>query len=354
MSWLWPDIHDQRQALRATRPAFWASLLQSIPLVLGSAVDIVQGVAFVAIAIGIRAKRPGAAVAGIACICVYTIPVAFNVFLAPYLLLPLGIVFSIFVLIGALYLRAVRGLLLYHHLQTTPDGESLRVATPWLAIPVAFLMTSPILFSSYVETSGHMENTLLRGDRLVLESISGWLRLRPGRGDLVAFRVPTDVSHLSVGRVIGTPNDRVRMIDKKVWINGQEVSEPYAVHNPDSIDTYRDNLPPPAVPRDPPGDPDGRIDLPENSLGWVISDFGDYVSNGELVVPDGSYFVLGDNRDASWDSRFEGFVAQDQIRGTPLFVYWSREYDEDSAELGPIRWSRIGTRTRDHSLESSN
>lgn len=329
MSWLWPDIPDRTAALRVAKPAFWVSVGSAVLFALGS--GLIPGVGFLAIGLGTWRRKTGAVFAGLTCFCGFLIAMFLLVLSEPRAVFVLTIPFCFYTAVAVAYLRGLRGLQRFHEMESPSVAKSQAIFTPWLAIPlVIVLFQFPILTSTYFETSGQMGTTLLPGDRLVLERVTGWLRHSPSRGDLVAFRVWTDVSHIVIGRVVGLPNDRVRMVDKTLWINGQEVIEPYTVHDPDSVDTYRDNLPP-------------QISSEDDEWRWDRSGLERHVSNGELVVPAGRYFVLGDSRDYAWDSRYEGFVTQDQIKGSPLFIYWSSEYD-DFEGFGPIRWDRVAKR----------
>jgi signal peptidase I len=137
------------------------------------------------------------------------------------------------------------------------------------------------------------------------------------RGDIIVFRYPLDLSQTYVKRVIGVPGDRVRIVNKAVSLNGKVIDEPYAVHKEDYIRQYGDNFP---VPASGPGLRPRAAEMLEN-----------HVSGGELIVPEGSYFAMGDNRDRSDDSRYWGFVPRENIIGKPLIVYWS--YNASTPEL---------------------
>jgi signal peptidase I len=147
--------------------------------------------------------------------------------------------------------------------------------------------------------SASMEPTLLVGDFLLIH-----------RGDLIVFHFPVDASLHLVKRVIGLPGDHVRLHDGHAYIDGQALSEPYAVFRPSEPDSYRDEFPR-MVSADP------GID----SRWWI--EMHSLVSNGELTVPPDSYFVLGDNRNDSEDSRYWGFVPRDAIVGKPFLIYFS-------------------------------
>ena len=107
---------------------------------------------------------------------------------------------------------------------------------------------------------------------------------------------------------MGVPGDRLHLENKKVFLNGHELTEPYVVHKTEYIDSYRDNFPAdPNVPLT----PSAQAMLEKNLV------------NKEVVVPPGFIFAMGDNRDSSWDSRYWGFVPRENIIGKPLVIYWS-------------------------------
>ena len=167
--------------------------------------------------------------------------------------------------------------------------------------------------------SESMENTLLVGDYLLVNKLcyggSG-----PGdhvmpyqkiaRGDIIVFHYPVDPQQHFVKRVVGLPGDRLRMIKKKVLINGRPLDEPYVRFLEPANNLYRDDFP--------------RTDIPEPNMkgSWWL-EMRKLVEDGELIVPQGHYFVMGDNRDDSQDSRYWGFVPQENIIGRPLLIYWS-------------------------------
>lgn len=167
--------------------------------------------------------------------------------------------------------------------------------------------------------SESMERTLLVGDFLLVNKTAfgpagewGWLlpyhRVR--RGNIVVFRFPLDPSEYVVKRVIGVPGDRVRLQSGLVYINGQRQAEPYATFEGSYPDVFRDDFP-----------LSSAISPGVDTRWWMEMRTG--VRNGELLVPPGSYFVLGDNRNFSRDSRYWGFVPQDSIVGRPFLIYFS-------------------------------
>jgi signal peptidase I len=130
----------------------------------------------------------------------------------------------------------------------------------------------------------------------------------PKRGDVIVFRYPMDIRQNYVKRVIGVPGDHIRVADKVVYLNGKPLTEPYTQHVFPGIEPYRDNFP---------SEPYGPVyDRAREML-------ANHVMNGELVVPPGSYFAMGDNRDNSLDSRYWGFVPRENIIGKPLVIFWS-------------------------------
>ena len=174
--------------------------------------------------------------------------------------------------------------------------------------------------------SESMENTLLIGDYLLVDKLrygggGNWNRLMPyrqvQRGDIIVFRYPLNPSQHFVKRVVGVPGDRVRLINRQVYVNGNPLRENYVVHSSPVHDAFRDEFP--------------RLNLPVPGLEgtWWLQ-MKKLVDEGELIVPEGNYFVLGDNRDESSDSRYWGFVPRENIIGRPLLIYWSlRSVDED-------------------------
>ncbi|MBV9438039.1 MAG: signal peptidase I, partial [Acidobacteria bacterium] len=116
-----------------------------------------------------------------------------------------------------------------------------------------------------------------------------------------------------VKRVIGLPGDRIHLRDGVVYRNGQPLNEPYVIHSVGDYVPYRDNFP--AVPASQAGD--------SVVAGWPERDGQD------IVVPADHYFVMGDNRDVSHDSRYFGCIPKENVIGRPLFVYWSFETPAD-------------------------
>jgi signal peptidase I len=188
------------------------------------------------------------------------------------------------------------------------------------SIIIAFILAMMIrafVVQAFKIPSGSMEDTLLIGDHLLVSKfIYGTelpftdkrvLKIRdPRQGDVIVFRYPEDPRKDYIKRIIGVPGDVVEGKDKRVYVNGKLYANPHEIHKE-----------PEMIPRE---------QHPRDNFGPV-------------TVPADSYFVMGDNRDRSHDSRFWGFVPRYQIRGKAFIKYWSIE--------GPwykfnIRWRSIG------------
>jgi len=175
------------------------------------------------------------------------------------------------------------------------------------------------LVQAFQIPSPSMEDTLLIGDYLLVDKVqfaSGglWSKLLPyrpiQRGDIIVFRNPIHPEQHFVKRVIGIPGDHVRLIDKRAYVNGKALDEPYTVYKRGDLDIFRDDFPQPEVPS------------PYLDAHWWV-EMRKFVQGDELVVPAGRYFAMGDNREISWDSRYWGFVPRENIIGRPLVIYLS-------------------------------
>jgi signal peptidase I len=171
-------------------------------------------------------------------------------------------------------------------------------------------ITLRVCFPAFLMSSGSMENTLVKGDTVLVNRLDSFRGRAPQRGELVVFHWPLDRKQIFLERMAGVPGDRLKVRDKKLFRNGAEVSEPYVQHSTSYMDPYRDNFP--SAPNFPLREP--AIDMLEN-----------HVVNGEVVVPEGRYFVMGDNRDDSADSRYFGFVERGDIIGRPFVIVYSRD-----------------------------
>ena len=195
----------------------------------------------------------------------------------------------------------------------------LEMARSLVSVVVFALFILTFIVQPFRIPSESMERTLLVGDFLLVNKAAygpagvwGWmLPYRTiSRGDIVVFHYPPDPTMHVVKRVIGLPGDRIHLENSRVWVNDVEIEEPYVVYEPAYADDFRDNF------------PTELYTDPGVSPQWWMEMRRD-VRNGDLVVPAGDYFVMGDNRNFSSDSRYWGFVTQDHIVGRPFVVYFS-------------------------------
>lgn len=233
---------------------------------------------------------------------------------------------------------------------TTPPADEHRPSplhrlwewTKSLAVAlVLWFMLTNFLVQAFRIPSGSMENTLLVGDFLfVNKALYGaevplvGARLpafrEPRRFDIVVFDSVEDAGVSVVKRIVGVPGDTIGMVDNVFQLNGHAVQEDYVIRGR-GIDQ-----------------PDGRM------RAWQRDHLVDSVDPaiyrptprnwGPLVVPADSFFVMGDNRDDSYDGRYWGFLGRDRIRGRPMFVYYSFERKGVFPFLTSIRWSRVFSR----------
>lgn len=207
-----------------------------------------------------------------------------------------------------------------------------------------FIVVRTFVVEAFKIPTGSMENTLLVGDFLLVNKavygaeIPGThLHLPafedPKRGDVIVFVPPMDPSKNYVKRVVGVPGDTLQMKDKRLYVNGSPMKEPYVRY----IDRNGDAV-----------HPDMRWQSNHLLAGPARSYHPTRDNWGPIGVPDDDYFVLGDNRDNSEDSRYWGFVSRDAIRGKPWFVYYS--FNPRGPGYAPwlrdVRWGRIGERIR--------
>lgn len=176
------------------------------------------------------------------------------------------------------------------------------------------LVIRTYLVQAFKIPSGSMEDTLAIGDHLLVNKFiygtkipftkTSVVKIRdPRQGDVIVFEYPEDPSKDFIKRVVGTPGDVVEGKDKKVFVNGKPFENPHEVHKEKEI------IPKQMNPRD---------------------------TFGPVTVPSNSYFVMGDNRDRSYDSRFWGFVSRDKIKGLAFIKYWSWDREKFRPRFGSI------------------
>jgi len=206
-----------------------------------------------------------------------------------------------------------------------PRETTVEFLASLAAVLVTGLFIITFILQAFEIPSSSMENTLLIGDHVFVNREqfaprTRWLGpILPYRqihhGDIVVFLSPAEPGLYVVKRIIGIPGDRLHLRDGVVYRNGQKLDEPYVIHQSGEnvYNPYRDNFP--AVP---PSEfnnvtPDWELALPQ------------HIQGDDVVVPENSYFGMGDNRDVSLDSRYWGFIPEENVIGRPMFIYWSFE-----------------------------
>lgn len=228
------------------------------------------------------------------------------------------------------------------------QSANLRMLREWFRFAVVtlfvFFTVRVFVLEGFSIPTSSMENTLMVGDFLLVNKVlygaeipGTGLRFPairdPVRGDVVVFRPAHDPNRNYVKRVVGIPGDTLEMRDKVLYLNGMPQEETFARH----IDRRGDAVHP-------------GMSWQSDHLVAARPEPGYAPSRdtwGPLVVPPREYFVLGDNRDNSEDSRYWGFVDRWAVIGHPWVVYMSlRSGDEDDGFMGRVRWDRIGHRIR--------
>jgi signal peptidase I len=220
----------------------------------------------------------------------------------------------------------------------------LRWARSVLVALVLFTLVRNFGVEAFKIPTGSMEGTLLVGDFLFVNKLVYGAEIpgtslhlpalsEPERGDVVVFRPPHDPDRNYVKRIVGIPGDTLEMRRKQLLVNGDPLDEPYVRF----IDVSGDAIHP-------------RMRWQSRHL--IAAQSRRYRPTrdtwGPIVVPDSSYFMLGDNRDNSEDSRYWGFVPRNRIHGRPWLVYFSIEpaRSDDDAWWSATRWDRLGTTIR--------
>jgi signal peptidase I len=341
----WPKIDDDVAAVTAARNAMYASFAvaagTAIAAVAGAYLDWIDVVMYVMVGIGVRQLSRTAALVGF-------ILYGFSWLLVPASMLTGAVVIRL--ILTALLLNGVRAAIYAHSAHKEDAIEEIAnpafettglsagsVATerlPGRLWPILkgpffvglyllvflnlFVLSLATIVQQWVLPTGSMEKTLLVGDHFVsLRRIwMGGIQ----RGDLLVFRFPPDLNQITTKRVVGVPGDRIKIVDKELFLNGAKVIEPYVEHLTDYVDSYRDDFP-------------SQEPAPQLYPGATIM-LRSAVRNGEVVVPMGDYFVLGDNRDQSLDSRYWGFVPIQNVLGRPMLIMYS--YDQNVRRQGRV------------------
>lgn len=224
--------------------------------------------------------------------------------------------------------------------QEPEENAALEWAKSLAVAGVLFLLLRTFLVQTFVITSGSMEDTLLVGDMLVVNRAAIGSRIpftgvripgysEPHRGDVIVFDPPHEEDLKLVKRLIGLPGDTLEMRDRVLYLNGEPQEEPYLKHQDVGDDVHpwmewqKDYLV---------GDRDAATYMPTRDT-W-----------GPIAIPEDRYFMLGDNRETSLDSRYWGLLEGWRLEGRAVFIYFS--YNKESYRPFPwlreIRWGRIG------------
>lgn len=221
--------------------------------------------------------------------------------------------------------------------QQPKHKETLSEAILGIAgVLVSGLFIITFIIQAFEIPSGSMEKTLLVGDHVFVDRLTPapktsylgpLIPYRPiHRGEIAVFISPETPDLHLVKRIVGVPGDKIHLVHGELYVNGVKQIEPYVYHYrvPRFVDPYRDEFPSISS--------EGQDVL----LGWPIIMRAN-MQNGELVVPEHSYFAMGDSRENSKDSRYWGFVPEENIIGRPLFIYWS--FDTPESQYSRTSWS---------------
>ncbi|MFL6300635.1 MAG: signal peptidase I [Terriglobales bacterium] len=220
--------------------------------------------------------------------------------------------------------------------KSEPRDSWLTSLQSLLATVVIAVFAITFIVQAFQIPSESMETTLLIGDYLLVDKVhysNGgiWGKILPyrdlQRGEIVVFRYPLTPELHFVKRVIGLPGDHVKLVNRHVYVNGQLMhDEKYARYSMFDENRSRDDFP--------------ELDRYDNmDPGW-LNELPKVVKSRELIVPSNDYFVMGDNRDHSFDSRYWGFVPRENVVGRPIVVYWSIDTPPHSDSDGKL--SRLG------------
>ena len=197
------------------------------------------------------------------------------------------------------------------------------------AVLVSGLFIITFVIQAFEIPSRSMENTLLVGDHVFVDRLSAAPRtgyLGPlvpyrliHRFEVAVFISPAQPDLHLVKRIVGVPGDKIHLVNGELYVNGVKQVEPYVYHALHDYNPYRDNFPSVS--------PVGWGTTPE----WPMV-MREHLQDGDIVVPEHSYFAMGDSRDNSFDSRYWGFVPEENIIGRPLFIYWSFDTPESQYE----------------------
>lgn len=215
-----------------------------------------------------------------------------------------------------------------------PKETTVEFLASLAVVLVTGLFIITFVLQAFEIPTSSMEDTLLIGDHVFVNRIqfaptTHWAGpVMPyrdiRRGDIVVFLSPSVPGLYVVKRIMGVPGDRLHLRDGAVYRNGEKLEELYVQHKLGDSIRYRDNFP-----LFPPTDS-------ANVTPYWEDHYKQFVEGDDIVVPPNSYFGMGDNRDVSLDSRFWGFIPQENVIGRPMFIYWSFETPRDQYEKTSI------------------
>ncbi len=227
-----------------------------------------------------------------------------RVFLATYLLLALAYYF--YAIVDSIKTAKI---FKYQYEPNKFNNVYVYIGT-YLLITIVSSSLSAVMKSNFVQafkmSSAAMEPTLLLGDHVLTDRSQS--ARKPNRGDLIVFEYPEDPTKDFIKRVVAVGGDTVEIRNKELLVNGKAVSEAYAVHNEANMVPASEN--------------------PRDNL-------------SSRAIPEGEYFVMGDNRDRSYDSRFWGSVPKSRVKGTVKSIYWSWDKEKFA-----VRWDRVGVNVK--------
>jgi signal peptidase I len=237
----------------------------------------------------------------LACLLITLIGVAFQIITVGLAFLKLNnVIFDLILSIAGLVL--VISIIKVRLDTTILKSIGLYVSTIIFVICLALLIRTFIV-QAYKIPSGAMKHSILVGDHILVNKFI-YASKKPQRGDIIVFKYPVDLKKDFIKRVVGLPGDTIEGRDKIIYVNNESLEEPYAAHTDPHIypkgKQERDNF-------------------------------------GPITVPENAFFVMGDNRDQSFDSRYWGFVDRKSIKGKAFVIYWSQD-----KENRQVRWDRIG------------
>lgn len=223
-------------------------------------------------------------------------------------------------------------------------SRTLKLVLVFVLLGVCFSVFYWVFFLHLIRVpTGAMENTIIPGDHLVVKKRAfGEIN----RGDLIVFRYPKDTSVHYLFRVVGLPRETIEIRGRLVYVNGKELDEQRVIVKPD-IDFDSDSLQELSTEGSGPYRVFyfSREEGDESTTARRSEDYP-FGSDGPFPIPDNEYFVMGDNRDNSEDSRFWGTVPRALVFGKPTMIYWSARRDREGNES--IRWDRVFNKIREY------